>query len=502
MLLQDMSLVPTILVGSLGCLVFYILSFYFKVSKYPKGPTPLPFIGNILTFRKGKSVYEVLYDLSHEYNPLFTIFMGPVPLVVISDSKLGIDCMRKVAFAGRPDYGFTKFMFPDKSVDVFFGDYSREWDVLKKVSHEAIKKYTRSAFHPHVVARVVDEVFDTRRKDGVFCMTAIDDFTLMINNILASAAFGKNYSLDDPEFLSWRNSLNRQGTKQGQLLLTGFIPALRFVFRDMWKMFTETKEFQRGFVRDRYNESMESFDGANVTTFCQAVISAQRDAEADDKDIIKFMTPGNLHNVVFDLFFAGTDTTKNTLAWIFLFICKNPDMQERIRKEIADVVGNSETTALPSHKDDCHYTMAFIAEVMRHRTITPAGVPHKTTTDVEVAGYKLPKGTIVLHPYYKALHEPDAWNEPLKFNPERFLVDGKFSKLTSPNFISFGVGRRSCPGNQLANLTMFLVIARLMQRTSAVGHKFVVDGGNDSIGYEGQKIAASWISTKYNLTTE
>lgn len=393
-----MPLIPSLLIGSLGCLACYILSFYYKVSKYPRGPRPLPFIGNILTFRQEKSVHEILDDLSHkpEYQPLYTIFMGPVPLVVIADSKLGIECMRKVSFAGRPDYGFTRFMFPDGSVDVFFGDYSREWEVLKKISHEAIKRYTQSLSHPNVVARVVDQIFDSKRKDGKFNMSAIDDFTLMMNAILASAAFGKDYALHDPEFLSWKNSLNRQGTKQGQLLLTGFMPLLRFVFRDTWQRFTETKEFQRGFVRDRYNESLESFDGTNISTFCQAVISAQRDAEDDDKDIRRFMTPGNLHNVVFDLFFAGTDTTKNTLAWIFLFICKNPQMQERIRKEIKEVVG--EEQAQPTHKDDCHYTMAFIAEVMRHRTITPAGVPHKTTTDVDVAGYRLPKGTIVLHP--------------------------------------------------------------------------------------------------------
>ena len=239
--------------------------------------------------------------------------------------------------------------------------------------------------------------------------------------------------------------------------------------------------------------------GTNISTFCHALVSAQREAEEEDKEISKFLTTNNLMNVVGDLFFAGTDTSKNTLGWIFLFICKKQEMQDRTRMEILSVVGSMDSIPLPEHKDECPFTMAFIAEVMRFRTIFPNGVPHKTTADTVLAGHSIPKGTIVLYPTFTALHDTDCFPDPHSFNPDRFLVDGKFSKLAYPYFIPFGVGRRSCPGNQLALLTMFLVIARMMQRTHALRSNYSIKNGNDSVGIDGQKIAAMWLANKYTM---
>lgn len=493
------SLCSSLLLGSAGLLAFYILSFYYKVSRFPKGPTPLPFVGNMLLFRRSKKcIHELFNELSDQYDPVYTIYMGPKPIVVIADSKLGIECMRKVGFAGRPDYGITRAMFPYKSIDVFFGDYSREWEVLKKVSHEAIQKYTRSLRHPHVVVKVVDQMVD-RMESG---FEALEDFTLMLNAILASAAFGKEYRLDDKEFLNWKKSVQGQQSGRGKILLITFVPIFRYIFRDVWNLFIETKEFQRSFVKSRYDEALASFDGSNIRTFCEAVIAAERDATSEDKEIARYMTTNNLHNVIFDLFFAGTDTTKNTLAWIFLLACKHADLQERMRKEIISVIGPLENIPSPEHKEECHYTMAFIHECMRYRSITPNGVPHKTTADIEdVGGHRIPKGTIVLHPYYRPLYDDGAWKDPNSFDPDRFLVDGRFSKQGSPFFLAFGVGRRSCPGNQLALLTMFLVISRMMQHATARNGRFVIRN-NDTVDLEGQKIAAAWIASKYTMTIE
>lgn len=323
--------------------------------------------------------------------------------------------------------------------------------------------------------------------------------TLTVNAILASAAFGKKYSFDDEEFLSWKRSISRQLVGGGKLLLVAFVPVFKHLFRDMWSNFVASKKWQQGFVSRRYEESAESFAGTGVSTFCHAVVAAQREAESEDKDVTsKFMTRNNLMNVVLDLFFAGTDTTKNTLAWVWLLLCKQPEMQQRVQQEVQQVVGSREQgIPLPEHRTRCHYTMAFVHEVMRFRTITPNGVPHKTTTDTVVAGHHIPKGTIVLHPYFQALTDPAGWTQPLSFDPDRFLVDGEFSKQQhSAYFVAFGVGRRSCPGNQLALLTMFLVIARMMQHATAVGGRYVI-ADNESVGIDGQKIAASWISDKY-----
>lgn len=494
------AVLSSLAVGAVGCLCYLIVSFYYKVSRYPKGPTPLPLIGNLLTFRTPRHLHEVFSELSYKYAPVYTIYLGPKPIVVISDPKIGTEALRKAAFAGRPDFGISDFMFGGDSSDVFFADYSRQWEVLKKMAHLAIKKYTSSARHPRVVAHVVDQLFDRKDENGRrLDIDVTNDFTLLMNAILASAAFGKEYAFDDEEFVNWKTSIERQRVGSGQLILIFFVPVFKYIFRDQWQRFQESHRFQEKFVEQRFRECNESFDGTNVTNFCQAVIAAKKEAEEEDRETSVYMTTKNMRNVVFDLFFAGTDTTKHTMCWIFLFLCKHRDMQIRMREEILSVVGKAENIPLPEHRDECHFTMAFIAECMRFRTIIPNSVPHKTTMDTEVAGHKLSKGTIVLNPIYKTFMDRELWTRPEEFNPDRFIVDGKFTTKPFPYFTAFGVGRRSCPGNNLALVTMFMTMARFMQRLEDLPDSpvFGIKGGNDSMGTGGQKVAAQWKSGDY-----
>ena len=93
------------------------------------------------------------------------------------------------------------------------------------------------------------------------------------------------------------------------------------------------------------------------------------------------------------------------------------------------------------------YLEATISEVMRHASIVPLGVPHSTSEDVSFAGYVIPKGAYVIVRLDTALHDPEIWQEPDKFRPERFIgADGKL--LRREGFIPFSTGtctqRSSC----------------------------------------------------------
>jgi hypothetical protein len=303
---EGMTLLPSILVGVSGCLVYYVISFYYKVSRFPKGPTPLPYIGNILNFRNSKkSMHETLNDMSDKNTPVYTIYLGHKPIVVIADTKLGIESMRRAAFAGRPDYGMVDIFCEKGSIDVFFADFSREWEVLKKVAHEAIKKYTISARHPQLVAGVVDRIFDRTDSDGKrMDITPHDDFSLLMNAVLASAAFGKEYKFDDPEFLTWKLSMERLQVGNPRLMLLFFVPFFRYVFRGTWAGFLAERKVQNDFIKKCFNENKEKFDG-EVSNFCQALLSAKQDAEEEYKSISKYMTFSNLNNAMLNLFFAG-----------------------------------------------------------------------------------------------------------------------------------------------------------------------------------------------------
>ena len=102
-------------------------------------------------------------------------------------------------------------------------------------------------------------------------------------------------------------------------------------------------------------------------------------------------------------------------------------------------------------------------EIMRVSTLTPFGVPHAVNQDVTFKGYFFPKGTTVLSNVHAAHFDPDLWEEPEKFMPERFLSDDLKTVKKNKNLMPFGVGKRSCMGESLARDELFLFLTNLVK---------------------------------------
>ena len=106
--------------------------------------------------------------------------------------------------------------------------------------------------------------------------------------------------------------------------------------------------------------------------------------------------------------------------------------------------------------------------VMRETTrLHPAGVvaPREAAVDVVVGGYRIPKGTLVLASAYLAGRDEAAWDEPLRFDPDRFVDPPEDRKaLADIAWVPFSRGARNCIGFALAQMELTLIVARLAQR--------------------------------------
>jgi cytochrome P450 len=106
------------------------------------------------------------------------------------------------------------------------------------------------------------------------------------------------------------------------------------------------------------------------------------------------------------------------------------------------------------------YLHCVITETLRLRPAAPLLLPHEAAADCKLHGYDVAAGTIVLVNAHVINRDPATWGPaPDEFRPERFehgAVDGKL-------MISFGMGRRKCPGESLAMRTMGLVLGTLIQ---------------------------------------
>ena len=172
----------------------------------------------------------------------------------------------------------------------------------------------------------------------------------------------------------------------------------------------------------------------------------------------------NLLMVVRDLFGAGMLTTSTTLSWALMLMILHPDVQRRVQQEIDEVIGQ---VRHPEMADQAHmpYTNAVIHEVQRFGDIVPVNLPRITSHDIEVQDFLIPKGTILLPNMSSMLKDESVWEKPLRFHPEHFLdAQGHFVKPEA--FMPFSAGRRSCLGEALARMELFLFFTCLLQRFS------------------------------------
>lgn len=169
----------------------------------------------------------------------------------------------------------------------------------------------------------------------------------------------------------------------------------------------------------------------------------------------------NLARTIFGIFLAGTDVTASALQWFMLYMLHYPDIQRKIFEEIISVVGLERPPNMHD-KPKMNLTTAAIMETQRI-TITPTNVPHAASKDTVINGYTIPAGTMVFGFFDPPHLCPKLWQDPGVFRPERFL-DEQGSVAQPETFMPFGIGRRTCLGESMAKMDLFLFVTSILQR--------------------------------------
>jgi cytochrome P450 family 135 len=155
------------------------------------------------------------------------------------------------------------------------------------------------------------------------------------------------------------------------------------------------------------------------------------------------MTDTELRDELMTLLTAGHETTATGLAWAFERLLRTPRVLERLTASL----------------DDDDYLDAVVKETLRVRPVI-VDVARKLTREIEIAGWRLPAGTLVL-PAIAVLHaRPDLYDSPAEFRPERF-VDGAAESYA---WIPFGGGVRRCIGASFAQTEMRTVLREVLRR--------------------------------------
>ena len=181
---------------------------------------------------------------------------------------------------------------------------------------------------------------------------------------------------------------------------------------------------------------------------------------ARDEDTDGAMTDKQVRDEAMTLFGAGHETTAHALSWTCYALSQNPDVEARLHAELNAVLGGRAPTLedLPN----LPYTEMVVKETLR---LYP---PAWTTTreaieDVEIGGYTIRKGEVVVLPIFSIHRDPRFFPEPLRYDPERFSPERE-KAIPRYAYLPFGGGPRVCIGNAFAMMEARLIVATMAQR--------------------------------------
>ncbi|KAK8766914.1 hypothetical protein V5799_006308 [Amblyomma americanum] len=439
--------------------------FYHKVSKYPRGPFPLPLVGNLLTLRNVSDLHYKATEWAKTYGDVFTLWMAEKPMVILNSHSVIREALleRRHEFAGRFPTKLGELQLQGNH-DIFFEDYNPRWKALRKLALLAVRRYAISESLEKLCANVVDAYVDSL-PHGPQLVDSRKPFIYMLYNVIGVSVYGTSLDGEDKNIRRLEEIDHEFLEVAPNGLPSDIAPWLAILYRSREKKIRSMFGEFRNIVEGLFTKAEATYVPGKTQNFTHAMLAAREEAIQEEKDDAQYLTKGNMIQVIQNIFGAATDSSAGELQWLFLMLAKEPRIQEKIQKEIEENIGS----APPVYKDRAKlpFTVACLLETLRFRPITPLGFPHNTSTYTKVGELVIPKDTGVLYNIYDVSHDAKFWVAPEDFRPERFLdpATGKLLQDVGPQ-LTFGLGPRTCPGEKLAQVDMFYILVRLMQRLS------------------------------------
>ncbi|KAK0427311.1 hypothetical protein QR680_010163 [Steinernema hermaphroditum] len=466
-------------------LIFLIAYFIFahikRIKSLPPGPFAWPIVGNYvqigLAHLKGASLVEWYEQCKRKYGPVFTVWVGPMPVVMVTDydniqevyvnnADATAQTGRQKAFVITGYRGHMGLVWTDGPA----------WQEQRRFSLRVLKDF---GFGRNLMQqRILEEiscVFDKIDADiaaspkGKLVMDPGPFLALLIGSVINKILVGYRYDeSNEDELKKLKGGLDKQ--------LDAFTPAdmvvfNRFTYRlPLFKQRYDTVAAPQMQVLEHFVELIEKRRKAiqnnthlvDPTEPCDYMDAYLCEIERREKagEEMGFFSDKYLAANLLDLYVAGMETTILVLRWGFAFLLNKPEVQEKLRKEVLKVTYGNRFVEL-SDKPNMPYASAVVTETLRCANIMNFNLLHETTNESNVGGYIIPRGTVTTPQLSVALRDADVFDNPLEFNPERFL--SRDGKETEKKVIPFGLGKRACLGESLARAEIFLFLTNFVQ---------------------------------------
>ncbi|MED6118791.1 hypothetical protein PIB30_005927 [Stylosanthes scabra] len=459
---MEAVIMSSILLFLLTFIVVHLLarsSLLTKSSKHklplPPAPNAIPIFGNLLQL--GNKPHQTLAKLSKIHGPIMRLKLGHVTTVVMSSAETAKSALqihdqhlsnRKIPDAMK-GAGHDAYSLP-------FMPVSPRWRDLRKICNNLLfsnKNLDASQeLRQRKIRELLAHVKESSLKREVVDIGRLAFMTTI--NLLSNTFYSKDLINSSDVAGEFKELVTNVMKEVGRPNLADCFPVLKAVDphgirRRTGSYFGKVLGIFEGLVRERLSVRSEG-------SYCPRndILDLMLDNAPHDQHMYK----DKIERLSLDLFLAGPDTITSTVEWAMAELLHNPNVMSKARSELEETVGKGNLLLEESDIARVPYLQAIIKETFRMHPAVPLLLPRQAEIDIEIGGYTVPRGAQVLVNVWAIGRDPNLWDNPDVFSPERFL--GSEIDFRGRNFelTPFGAGRRICPGLPLAIRMLFLML--------------------------------------------
>ncbi|WCJ26177.1 cytochrome P450 family 76 subfamily C polypeptide 2 [Euphorbia peplus] len=422
----------------------------------PPGPFHWPILGNI--FQVGSNPHLTLTQLSKLYGPLFSVKLGTQLVIVGSSPTAAMEILKKhdKVMSGRyvPHVAPTKSPQLNKLSLGWTVECNERWKYLRTLCKTELFSSKATEFQEAKREMKVNKMVEFVKKLEGNEVKVREIGFVTVFNMLSCILVSQNLMSYEEKNGDMRWLLERILEVASTPNLSDCYPILgRFDLQGLQKKIKELHERCFGIFEGIVEERRECKERDDNSMFSRDFL---------DTLINNGFTNEQINVLLMELLSAGTDTSSNTIEWTMAELIKNPKCLTKLEQEISTQVSLSQNTLKESHIPHLKYLQACVKETLRLHPPGPFLLPHRAVVTCQVMDYTIPKDTQVLVNFWAIGRDPEYWEDPLVFKPERFLNSNLDFKGNDFEFIPFGSGRRICPGLPMAAKQVALIVAYLV----------------------------------------
>ncbi|KAG6468112.1 cytochrome P450 71A1-like [Zingiber officinale] len=433
------------------------------IRKLPPGPAKLPIIGNLHQIR-GNLLHQSLWEFSKQYGPLMHLKLGQVSAIVVSSATLARDVLKTfdLACCSRP-HNVSTSQLSYGSSDIAFMPYGERWSQLRKLctveffSARKINSFT--SVREDEIVRMAKHI--SSRISGSLTVNVSELALYFSCNTTCRMAFGRDIAGDD---FNVYDVLREAQEMLASFFMADYFPLLGWVDvatgkkSRLRKSFLKLDGIYQKFIDRHLDAKTSRSESEENEDLLDVLLRLRKDGQ---------LTEENLKGILMNIFIGGTDTSSSVVEWAMAELIRQPELMKRAQEEVRSCVGRSKGKVEECDLHQLQYLKRIVKETMRLHSPVPMLIHQETMHPVTLSdGCQIPPKTMIYVNAWAIGRDPDAWERPEVFDPDRFvnMVSPGVNSFAHYDFklIPFGEGRRICPGKNLGMLMAEVALANLL----------------------------------------